>query len=91
MSYTESTYQPTQLRFEIFTYQNYKPIQQGPGPQAIFFSVTALLCTREISEDRRCLAIQVVKELGDETAAIALAGQEQTLLRQHDCECAFRR
>ena len=32
-----------------------------------------------------------MKELDDETTVIALAGQEQTLLRQHDGDCAFCR
>lgn len=35
------------------------------------------------------LATQAMKELDDEATVIALVGQEQTLLRQHDCESAF--
>lgn len=37
------------------------------------------------------LAIQAVKEQDDEAIVIALVGQEQTLLRQHDYESAFCR
>lgn len=77
------------MKIGNFTYRSYKPFQRALGPQAISFSVTAPLCTEEILGDRMYLAIQVGKELDDETIVTALAGQEQTLLRQRDCECAF--
>ena len=91
MSYTEDTCQPTQLEFRNFTCQSYKLVQQALGQQAIFFSVTAPLCIEEISRDRRYRVTQAVRELDDETTVTALAGQGQTLLRGHDCECAVCR
>ena len=89
MSYTGDTQQPTDMKVGKFTCRSYKPFQQALDPQAVFSSVTAPLCTEEILGDRRYLATQVAKELDDETKVTALAGQEQTLLRQRDCECAF--
>ena len=79
------------LEFENSNYQNCRPFQQAFGPQAVFFCVKAPLCIKEIPEDRRYPATHVVKELDDEVTVIALVGQEQTLWRKHDCECAFRR
>ena len=72
-------------------YQSYKPIQQALGQQEVSSFVITPLCTREISVDQRYLATQAAKELDDEVRVIGLGGQEQTLLRQRGCECAFCR
>ena len=78
---------PCDLGAKTFTYRSYKPVQPALGPRAISFSVTALLCTEEISEGQRCLATRAVRGPDDETAVIARAGQELTSSRRHECEC----
>ena len=72
-------------------YQSCKPTQQALGQQEVSSFVITPLCTRGISGDQRYLATQAAKELDDEVRVIGLAGQGQTLLRQHGCECAFCR
>ena len=73
MSYTEPFVLAYTIQFEIFSHQNYSPVQQALGQREVFFSVTRPLCTKEISEDQRYLAKQVAKELDGKGTVIGLA------------------
>ena len=73
MSYTEPFILAYTINFEIITYQNYNLIQQALGQQGVFFSAIRPLCTKEISEGQRYLAMRVAKELDGKATAIGLA------------------